>query len=214
MTPALCRIHCPEELVHLLSGRLVLLGQPTRIRILDELRSGERSVQSIADGPTTTQQNVSGHLRLLRANGGRLTPTNGTNGDLRRSRRQRVRSVAAVARRLAAAAGRGGRRLITSAEEEGRLDCAYRPGRCRRPLPSLGKAWLVSCRAQVERQDPHRSSGTGTTLTLRPEPPCCKRIRLRTEPGRRSPALVAAATGCGVSGSAGGRCLSGRAEPR
>lgn len=48
---------------------MALLGDATRIRILDELRGGERNVQTIADALTTTQQNVSGHLRLLRAAG-------------------------------------------------------------------------------------------------------------------------------------------------
>lgn len=48
---------------------MALLGDPTRIRILDVLRGGERNVQTIADSLVTTQQNVSGHLRLLRAAG-------------------------------------------------------------------------------------------------------------------------------------------------
>lgn len=55
--------------MELLSARMTLLGDQTRIRILDQLREGERNVQSIADELTTTQQNVSGHLRLLRAAG-------------------------------------------------------------------------------------------------------------------------------------------------
>lgn len=55
--------------MQLMSERMALLGDATRIRILDELRVGERNVQAIADGLTTTQQNVSGHLRLLRAAG-------------------------------------------------------------------------------------------------------------------------------------------------
>lgn len=59
----------PDELVHFLSVRLSLLGDETRIRILDQLRQGERNVQAIADELITTQQNVSGHLRLLRAAG-------------------------------------------------------------------------------------------------------------------------------------------------
>lgn len=59
----------PEELVEFLSARLSLLGDETRIRILDQLRQGERNVQTIADELTTTQQNVSGHLRLLRTAG-------------------------------------------------------------------------------------------------------------------------------------------------
>lgn len=59
----------PDELVDLMSDRMSLVGDPTRIRILDQLRAGERNVQAIADALTTTQQNVSGHLRLLRAAG-------------------------------------------------------------------------------------------------------------------------------------------------
>lgn len=57
--------------VELMSERMALLGHSTRIHILDELREGERNVQSIADGLSTTQQNVSGHLRLRRAAGSR-----------------------------------------------------------------------------------------------------------------------------------------------
>lgn len=59
----------PPELVRLLAERMALFGDETRVRILDELRGGERNVQSIADALPTTQQNVSGHLRLLRTAG-------------------------------------------------------------------------------------------------------------------------------------------------
>lgn len=59
----------PEDLVDLISERMKLLAEPTRIHILDQLRGGERNVQTIADALTTTQQNVSGHLRLLSAAG-------------------------------------------------------------------------------------------------------------------------------------------------
>lgn len=52
----------PSEVVVFLEDRM-------RTRILDELRGGERNVQSIADAMMTTQQNVSGHLRLLRSAG-------------------------------------------------------------------------------------------------------------------------------------------------
>jgi DNA-binding transcriptional ArsR family regulator len=55
------------EVVDLLSRRMALVGDATRIRILDQLRGGEKNVQAIADALLTTQQNVSGHLRLLRA---------------------------------------------------------------------------------------------------------------------------------------------------
>jgi DNA-binding transcriptional ArsR family regulator len=69
MTAAKVAHPLTQEVVELLSERMALLGNPTRIRILDELRGGERNVQSITDALTTTQQNVSGHLRLLRGAG-------------------------------------------------------------------------------------------------------------------------------------------------
>lgn len=58
----------PDVLVDLLSEEMALFGDRTRIRILDEL-GGELNVQAIADSLMTTQQNVSGHLRLLHAAG-------------------------------------------------------------------------------------------------------------------------------------------------
>lgn len=57
----------PDEVLELISERMLLLGEKTRMRILDELRCGERNVQCISDALMTTQQNVSGHLRLLHA---------------------------------------------------------------------------------------------------------------------------------------------------
>ncbi len=59
----------PTPLVDVISERMALLGDPTRIRIIDALRYEEQNVQSKADLMMTTQQNVSGHLRLLRAAG-------------------------------------------------------------------------------------------------------------------------------------------------
>lgn len=59
----------PQVLVDLLSDEMALFGDRTRIRILDELCDGELNVQAIADCLVTTQQNVSGHLRLLHAAG-------------------------------------------------------------------------------------------------------------------------------------------------
>ncbi len=53
----------------LLSERTARLGDPTRTHASLPLRDGERNVQLIADALLTTQQNVSGHLRLLRAGG-------------------------------------------------------------------------------------------------------------------------------------------------
>jgi len=69
MNPVVLPQPLPSEVVVFLEDRMRLLGHSTRIRTLDELRGGERNVQSIADAMMTTQQNVSGHLRLLRSAG-------------------------------------------------------------------------------------------------------------------------------------------------
>ncbi len=55
----------PESLVEPIAHRFRLLSEPTRIRLLDRLRDGEESVQELAEGLATTQQNVSKHLALL-----------------------------------------------------------------------------------------------------------------------------------------------------
>jgi DNA-binding transcriptional ArsR family regulator len=55
----------PEHLVELIARRFRLLSEPMRIRILDRLRDGEESVQELAEGLESTQQNVSRHLALM-----------------------------------------------------------------------------------------------------------------------------------------------------
>jgi DNA-binding transcriptional ArsR family regulator len=55
----------PDELAELIARRFRLLAEPTRIKLLDRLRSGEASVQELADAVGTTQQNVSKHLAAL-----------------------------------------------------------------------------------------------------------------------------------------------------
>lgn len=55
----------PEELVDLIAQRLRVLGEPTRIRLLDQLREGERSVNELAAAIEAGQQNVSKHLVVL-----------------------------------------------------------------------------------------------------------------------------------------------------
>lgn len=61
----------PADLVDLIARRFQLLGEPSRIRLLDELRDGEASVRELAEGLEMNQQNVSKHLALL-ADGGVL----------------------------------------------------------------------------------------------------------------------------------------------
>jgi DNA-binding transcriptional ArsR family regulator len=55
----------PPELAELIATRLRVIGDPTRIRILDLLRGGELSVGEIAGRLGTSQQNASKHLGVL-----------------------------------------------------------------------------------------------------------------------------------------------------
>jgi DNA-binding transcriptional ArsR family regulator len=48
-----------------IAERFRLLAEPTRLRLLDLLADGERSVGSLADDLGCTQANVSKHLGLL-----------------------------------------------------------------------------------------------------------------------------------------------------
>jgi DNA-binding transcriptional ArsR family regulator len=59
----------PEALVELIAQRFRVLGDPTRIRLIDRLRAGEASVLELTDAIGTTQQNVSKHLGVLRREG-------------------------------------------------------------------------------------------------------------------------------------------------
>jgi DNA-binding transcriptional ArsR family regulator len=55
----------PVDLAELIAVRLRVIGDPTRIRILDLLRDGELSVTQITEGLGTSQQNASKHLGVL-----------------------------------------------------------------------------------------------------------------------------------------------------
>lgn len=55
----------PEGLVDLIADRLRLVAEPTRIRLLDQLRSSEATVADLTAALGLTQQNVSKHLRQL-----------------------------------------------------------------------------------------------------------------------------------------------------
>jgi DNA-binding transcriptional ArsR family regulator len=55
----------PTDLAELISERFRVIGDPTRIRILDQLRRGELSVNEITERLDTSQQNVSKHLGVL-----------------------------------------------------------------------------------------------------------------------------------------------------
>ena len=55
----------PEDLVELIARRFRVLGEPTRIKLLDRLREGEASVNELSEGLGASQQNVSKHLAML-----------------------------------------------------------------------------------------------------------------------------------------------------
>jgi DNA-binding transcriptional ArsR family regulator len=55
----------PEPLVELIAQRFRVIGEPTRIRILDALRDGPLTVNELALALGGTQQNVSKHVGVL-----------------------------------------------------------------------------------------------------------------------------------------------------
>jgi DNA-binding transcriptional ArsR family regulator len=55
----------PEPLVGLIAQRFRVLGEPMRIRLLDELRAGPASVGELQERLGASQQNVSKHLGVL-----------------------------------------------------------------------------------------------------------------------------------------------------
>jgi DNA-binding transcriptional ArsR family regulator len=55
----------PEPVVELIAQRFRVIGEPMRIRLLDQLREGSATVGELRDALDTTQQNVSKHLAVL-----------------------------------------------------------------------------------------------------------------------------------------------------
>ena len=55
----------PADLVELIARRFRVLGEPMRIRLLDQLREGEATVGELSHRLTASQQNVSKHLAML-----------------------------------------------------------------------------------------------------------------------------------------------------
>ncbi|HZQ15978.1 MAG TPA: metalloregulator ArsR/SmtB family transcription factor [Gaiellaceae bacterium] len=68
-TPRAIAQPLPDELVELIAGRFSALADPTRIRLLDRLTSGEATVGELCDAVGTTRQNVSKQMLLLLAAG-------------------------------------------------------------------------------------------------------------------------------------------------
>lgn len=56
----------PDELIELIAQRFRTIGEPMRIRLLNELRGGERTVSELVEACGSSQQNVSKHLGVLR----------------------------------------------------------------------------------------------------------------------------------------------------
>ena len=54
-----------DEVVELIARRFRVMADPTRIKLLDRLRTGEASVQELTEAVGGTQQNVSKHLGVL-----------------------------------------------------------------------------------------------------------------------------------------------------
>jgi DNA-binding transcriptional ArsR family regulator len=55
----------PAPLVELIAERFRVLGEPTRIRLLDALRDGEATVHELQETIGASQQNISKHLGML-----------------------------------------------------------------------------------------------------------------------------------------------------
>ena len=55
----------PVDLAEVIAARFRVIGDQTRIRLLDQLRSGEASVGQLSDALGTSQQNASKHLGVL-----------------------------------------------------------------------------------------------------------------------------------------------------
>ena len=59
----------PEPLIELAAQRFRVLGEPMRIRLLDQLREADATVAELQQALGASQQNVSKHLAILHAAG-------------------------------------------------------------------------------------------------------------------------------------------------
>jgi len=55
----------PDPLIDLIAHRFRVLGEPTRIKLLDRMRTGPATVQELQRATGASQQNVSKHLGVL-----------------------------------------------------------------------------------------------------------------------------------------------------
>jgi DNA-binding transcriptional ArsR family regulator len=54
-----------REALELVAARFRAMGEPLRLRMLQELEAGEQSVSALAESVESTQPNVSKHLKVL-----------------------------------------------------------------------------------------------------------------------------------------------------
>jgi len=54
-----------QEALELVAARFRAMGEPLRLRLLQQLEGGELSVSTLADSVESTQPNVSKHLKIL-----------------------------------------------------------------------------------------------------------------------------------------------------
>lgn len=55
----------PAQLVEQVAERFRVLGEPMRIRLLEAMRDGEKTVKELQEATGASQQNVSQHLGVL-----------------------------------------------------------------------------------------------------------------------------------------------------
>jgi DNA-binding transcriptional ArsR family regulator len=55
----------PDDLAELIARRFRAIGEPMRIRLLDQLRDGEATVGELSEATAASQQNISKHLAVL-----------------------------------------------------------------------------------------------------------------------------------------------------
>lgn len=58
-----------SEALELVANRFKILSEPLRLRILQSLQNGEKSVTELTDLIETSQPNVSKHLKILQTSG-------------------------------------------------------------------------------------------------------------------------------------------------
>ncbi|MGG6296266.1 ArsR/SmtB family transcription factor [Leptolyngbya sp. AN02str] len=69
----------PLEVVQQVAEYFSVLSEPTRLRILNVLRGGERCVQELVEATETSQANVSKHLKVMLQAGILTRRTKGTS---------------------------------------------------------------------------------------------------------------------------------------